>query len=148
MPQNPPSAIIYASQAIAALDKLRIEVDVMDDAFKAINNLMDLELNSMSFTKAVMDVLVERARQIHQEGYTLEHDDEHEQNELIFAGAAYALHVAEAAKFGWVDKYLRPHFWPAGWAWKPADPRTRLVKAAALLLAAIERMDRNDARST
>ena len=42
-------------------------------------------------TQAASDVLAERARQIAAEGWTPEHDDEHDGGELARAGAAYAL---------------------------------------------------------
>jgi len=39
--------------------------------------------------------------------------------------------------------YSRPDVWPwGGFTWKPTTPRRDLVKAAALILAEIERLDR------
>jgi hypothetical protein len=35
-----------------------------------------------------------------------------------------------------------PSCWPTDWRWNPADPRRNLVKAGALILAEIERIDR------
>jgi hypothetical protein len=104
-------------------------------------------------TKAASDVLAERQRQIAREGWTPEHDDEHGNGELAFAAACYA-HQASAR--GWVlrdledgaDRYSRdepPDNWPDSWDtswWKPKNPRRDLVRAAALLLAEIERLDR------
>ena len=41
---------------------------------------------------------------------------------------------------------LRPLFWPwDGNRWKPSTPRNDLIKAAALLIAEIERLDRIEA---
>ena len=93
----------------------------------------------MNHTKALHDVLAERQRQIEDEGYTLEHDDEHDQlpGDMAFAAACYA--TAEAGE-------APPAVWPWEWAaWKPKDRRRNLVKAAALLLAEIERLDRSSA---
>ena len=42
------------------------------------------------------------------------------------------------APFGW------PHTWDASW-WKPKDRRRDLVRAGALIIAEIERLDRLDA---
>lgn len=50
-------------------------------------------------SQAVKDVLNERERQIQIKGWTSEHDDKYEQNELVRAGAGYANHVVER---GWV----------------------------------------------
>lgn len=90
-------------------------------------------------TAAARDVLAERRRQVEAEGWTPEHDDEHDGGEMGEAAAVYALHAA-----GWpAGSYAE--FWPAPWsrAWfKPTQPRRDLVKAAALILAEIERIDR------
>jgi hypothetical protein len=87
---------------------------------------------------ALRDVAAERRRQIEAEDWTPEHDDEHEDGELALAGAAYAV-------VGYTDAgpSEAPAWWPwdAEW-WKPKDKRRNLVKAAALLLAEIERLDR------
>ena len=94
-------------------------------------------------TKAAQDVLAERRRQIEVEGWTPEHDDEHDGGELACAAAAYALDAGDK-----LDQ-RPPDFWPwyggrpreARW-WKPSDRRRNLVKAGALILAEIERLDR------
>ena len=80
------------------------------------------------------DVLAERERQKNVEGWTAEHDDEHEDNQLAIAAASYA---------AWGEKDYPPLIWPWGekW-WKPRDHRRNCVKAAALLIAEIERLDR------
>jgi hypothetical protein len=79
-------------------------------------------------------VMTERARQIDVEGWTTEQDDALEFEELPIAAACYIL----------ADAYDSvPDPWPfaADW-WKPKDRRRNLVRAAALLVAEIERMDR------
>lgn len=83
---------------------------------------------------AMIDVMTERARQQSAEGWTVEHDDQHSPGELMIAACCYAL-----AKPG----ESAPDSWP--WDemhWKPKDARRNLVRAAALLVAEIERMDR------
>lgn len=90
-------------------------------------------------TLAARDVLAERRRQISAEGWTPEHDDAHDKGEMAQAAGCYALNAA-----GWKTEALRG-CWPLSWraAWfKPANPRRDLVKAAALILAEIERLDR------
>ena len=105
---------------------------------------------------ALIDVLAERRRQVEAEGFTTEHDDEHTDGDIARAAATYAMAGAMQTS------YLRMHFlgewanggfskvrsqWPDRWDWawfKPTNPRRDLVKAAALILAEIERLDRAD----
>jgi len=82
-------------------------------------------------TAAARDVLAERRRQVEAEGWTPHHDDCHNKGELANAAACYAAGIAI------VD--LWP--WSRDW-WKPRSHRRNLVKAAALILAEIERIDR------
>lgn len=97
-------------------------------------------------TKAAQDVLAERQRQQEREGYTIQHDDEHSYNSLALAGVSYATIAARP------DPDFLPYGGgktPASWpwepaAWKPKGPRRDLVRATALLLAAIEKIDRED----
>lgn len=88
---------------------------------------------------ASRDVLAERARQISDEGWTPEHDDQYTNNELAHAAACYAMLAGTRAR----SDYDQPALWPwkRDW-WKPRDRRHDLVRAAALILAEIERMDR------
>ena len=93
---------------------------------------------------AVEDVIAERARQVMEKGWSPEHDDQHVKGELARAGAAYALD-AGAARVVHLD--LVRSIWPFDWsAFKPNEERRALVKGCALLLAEIERIDRETAR--
>lgn len=99
-------------------------------------------------SKALTDVIAERARQIAEEGWTLAHDDEHDEGQLAAAAACYAFHAAyapldEDIPYDALDAHPVPNGWP--WSpdwWKPTSPRADLVKANALILAEIERLDR------
>lgn len=85
------------------------------------------------------EIAAERARQIADEGWTLEHDDKHASGELAGAAACYALNgIAH-----WAARQAVEMFWPWNreW-WKPKDRRRDLVRAAALIVAEIERIDR------
>lgn len=105
-------------------------------------------------TKALQDVISERGRQISAEGWTPEHDDEHSTNQLAGAAACYAMHVQNRA---WVfdenpESYRNEQAdfkwpWDDKW-WKPDNPRRDLVKAGALILAEIERLDRANQNAT
>lgn len=93
-------------------------------------------------TSAADDVLAERRRQVEAEGWTPEHDDDHGDGAMCMAAVCYAEwdHYEHPSGDG---NGLVPANWP--WAtawWKPRDRRRNLVKAAALLLAEIERLDR------
>ena len=83
---------------------------------------------------AARDVLAERARQISVEGWTPEHDDRHDGMELAFAASCYAV-----ADEGEPPSAVWP--WSVNW-WKPRSHRKNLVRAGALILAEIERLDR------
>lgn len=87
-----------------------------------------------SMPKAWLDVQAERRRQITAEGWTPEHDDLYCAAELPRAAAAYILSGANDEA---------PAIWPfsAKW-WKPRDARANYMRAGALILAEIERLDR------
>lgn len=97
--------------------------------------------NGADMADAARDVLSERQRQINAEGWTPEDDDRYEHGDLAHAAACYIINVCEG---GDPEGEGRPPFgwpWDAEW-WKPTDPRRDLVKAGALILAEIERLDR------
>lgn len=82
----------------------------------------------------------ERARQVGVEGWGPKHDDEHAGGELAKAAATYALYAGEQR----YDAHGNPpRLWPwdADW-WKPKDKRRDLIRAGALIVAEIERLDR------
>lgn len=70
---------------------------------------------------AIELIAEERQRQIDAEGYSAEHDDEHTDDDLRWAASCYLLH-----------------------SWKPADEVRNLVKAAALIAAEIDRLQRSE----
>lgn len=104
-------------------------------------------MTTETLTQAASDVLAERRRQIEIERWTTEHDDRHGHGALSFAGAAYAIHAsshdAARAQFANVPPVEWP--WDYGW-WRPSTPRRDLVKAGALIIAEIERLDRAAAK--
>lgn len=93
-------------------------------------------------TESVLDEIgIERYRQVYEEGWTDDHDDEHKGGEMAMAAACYAFHAANGS-----IRALRtgvPLSWPwsADW-WKPKTKRQDLVRAGALIVAEIERLDR------
>lgn len=91
-------------------------------------------------------IAAERNRQISVEGFTPTHDDKHDENQLANAAACYALDHGLSEKEIW-DKPLLDYLWPwePEW-WKPESSRIRnLVKAGALIVAEIDRLQRIEA---
>lgn len=99
-----------------------------------------------NLNNAARDVLAERERQKTAEGWTTEHDDTHKNGELSLAAASYAIGgrwTKDRDGVYLVEPHHMPIIWPWSRAWwKPTDRRRNLVKAAALILAEIERLDR------
>lgn len=92
---------------------------------------------------AIGDITNERRRQIEEEGWTPDHDDAHRNGEMADAAACYAVsRNIEQHRVSYHGDSGHP-LWP--WApkwWKPKDRRADLVRAAALIIAEIERLDR------
>jgi PAS domain-containing protein len=85
-------------------------------------------------------IAAERQRQLDVEGWTLEHDDEHDDGELVQAAIAYAFVGAGADPQ--VARFDFPRGWHSDW-WKPSDdPIRNLVVAGALIAAEIDRLER------
>jgi len=89
------------------------------------------------------EIYVERERQVKSEGFDETHDDRHAMDDLARAAAFYAAPP-------WFRNY---ELWPWTGYCKPASPsdgtdgrRRELIKAAALCVAEIERIDRATAR--
>lgn len=89
----------------------------------------------------------ERLRQERAEGWTEAHDDQHTGGEMAIAAAGYA-YMASVSNFDRekVKREGAPYRWPwsSQW-WKPTNRRRDLIKAAALIVAEIERLDRQKA---
>lgn len=89
--------------------------------------------------EALRSIITERLEQVTKHGYTLEHDQAHQLQDLIAGAQAYALAAsllldnmpidAGAAIFPWPDMF------------RPTDVRGNLVKAVAMLWAAVDRID-------
>ncbi len=84
---------------------------------------------------SLLAIAAERRRQQEVEGYDGAHDARHSPAELAAAGAAYAIDAGvpgrpPAACWPWDESY-----------WKPRDLRRDLVRAAALIVAALDRLE-------
>jgi hypothetical protein len=97
-----------------------------------------------SATTALQDVMTERYRQMMVEGWTAKHDDEHASGGMAIAAACYAL-ADRAQPLSLMTVKLGKLWEWTGWAshwFKPKDQRSNLIRAGALILAEIERLDR------
>lgn len=119
----------------------------------------------MPAKEIIEEIATERYRQI-VKGHTLEADDTRDRGELVLAAASFALRAVTKhsdtpifASFGRAPMRAERNAGFIGlggllWPWEAEFPhhterRARLVKAAALLVAEIERLDRaggDDAR--
>lgn len=92
-------------------------------------------------------IIAERARQVSVEGWTPEHDDEHEDGELAHAANCYRA-LGNGSYLEWSpDADQSDAEMPDGWPWDDEwwNPKTRLrnlVRAGALYQAEIERLTR------
>lgn len=152
-PAEPPHAVTLLWTDTAR--RLRLFKDELKwERAQRLHLTKDLETLSLG---AVKDIASERRRQIEEEGWTPEHDDVHESGELAAAAACYAYHTTSMRAAGYsVTRYedrppldlYHPYrsMWPWDEAcWNPKDRRRDLVRAGALIVAEIERRDRQTA---
>ncbi|EPY1490535.1 hypothetical protein [Klebsiella michiganensis] len=131
---------------LEAAEKRNAELEEAEQKLCAANVTLDAraelaerrlaEMESRTVTAAATDVLAERQRQVTAERWTAERDDGYQNSELADAAACYAIHAHNQG-------FSTPAHWP--WSpdwWKQTSPRRDLVKAGALILAEIERLDR------
>lgn len=125
-------------------DRLPAEVyNIARSAFVASWAAARSHDNETGESRATADVVAERRRQVDDEGWDAEHDDQYQNSgQMAQAAAAYALRASPA-------QYNHAHdLWP--WSdewWKPKDVRRDLVRAAALIIAEIERLDRHSQKA-
>ncbi len=86
-------------------------------------------------SQAEIDVLAERQRQIYAEGFDEAHDEKWADGQLVDAAMCYCAPDECPPKWPWSPRW-----------WKPKDRRRDLVRAAALIIAEIDRLDRIAAR--
>ncbi|WP_242015447.1 hypothetical protein [Pseudomonas nitroreducens] len=92
----------------------------------------------------LLDVHAERRRQVEAEGFDASHDDMATKGQIARAAGCYALHAGGIGT-DWPEGIRNGAalFWPwdEEW-WKPKPPRENLVRAGAMIIAEIERLDR------
>lgn len=93
----------------------------------------------MEKTTGAALIAAERQRQIEKEGYTVDHDAEHDLAEIAFAAIAYLKFHTGCSRnvavgdWPWEEGYFKP---------TADDPVRNLVKAGALIAAEIDRLQR------
>lgn len=97
--------------------------------------------------RVIADIVRERKRQVVVEGHTRLHDDQHDASEIANAAAAYCVSAALGIETPAPKTTQNYSVLRALWPWdaasfKPKTPRDDLVRAAALIVAEIERIDR------
>ena len=95
---------------------------------------------------AVTDIAAERQRQVDVEGWSEAHDDEHDGYQMARAAGCYAFHASREDDDGDTGMFVSAAVhngwpWDRAW-WKPKSRRADLVRAGALIVAEIERLDR------
>ena len=94
-------------------------------------------------------IAAERARQVEKEGWTAEHDDQHDNEDLALAACYYALpapiHI-DCGRGGYSiePEDLYPSEWSSAWMKRRDDKIRNLVKAGALIAAEIDRLQRKN----
>jgi hypothetical protein len=89
------------------------------------------------------EIFHERERQIVHEGFDVAHDDDHGDGQLCRAAMSYCQSASTCLADTSALAGKPPTYWPwlPSW-WKPKSPRRDLIRAAALIVAEIERLDR------
>ncbi|EPN1344389.1 hypothetical protein [Pseudomonas aeruginosa] len=125
--------------ALANVDALAVQVLKLGGTISFAHHRTD---QAGQVPQAWLDVQAERRRQVEAEGWTPEHDDAHSHGEMARAAACYALAGSSAPNDGTAALLVSLAWpWDEQW-WKPTSARRDLVKACALALAEIERLDR------
>jgi hypothetical protein len=154
VPTPPPQALVWLYSHCRAIgmtaksDSGKMEDDIalftvnLQDRVKELEAAPAPQAVQGALTKAAQDVLAERQRQIDKEGWTPAHDDAHGGGEMASAAAVYALRASGHFESG------VPTYWPWDFAdYKPKDNRSNLIRAGALVLAEIERLDRMEVKN-
>jgi hypothetical protein len=131
--------VILSSADKKNIGKVGKVIEITDGDYYTLDCLPNYAYkeNCLDYAKGADLIREERRRQIEQEGYNDLHDRHHTPQILCRAAIGYALHedpsklVADAAA----------NLWP--WSkefWKPKDQLRNLVRACALIAAAIDRL--------
>ena len=132
----PPAAAMGDAAALAVIEPDAAAVDALDAG--EVDPVLILGAGAAPlFLQALREVGLERLRQVEVEGCTPARDDELTDYQLPRAAASYASNASG------IPRHKALLYWPFQPAtFKPSSRRTDYIKAAALLLAEVERLDR------
>jgi hypothetical protein len=142
--------------ALSALDALSSDAEYLDAHYGCDENgvltsehirtviaiLRTTSTAPEGWRPVIAEIEAERRRQVEEEGWTAEHDDTHANGALAGAAACYLVHDQPWER-QWTGDMPLSCRWPWHPRWfKPKDRRRDLIRAGALLVAEIERIDR------
>lgn len=145
------------SNIIAHIGETEAHLDIAREIAAAHNSCLAAPVESNTGEGVMGEIGSERQRQKDKEGWTTAHDDAHRNGELAAAAACYAFMASKddttrniVAISESNPQYADPEkrliavrFWPWEWSWfKLKDRRRDLIRAGALIVAEIERLDR------
>lgn len=153
-----PKLVRYKKQCekIASLSRSVVDLQDRNDTLKSegveVLDLYDaddediLTLVERRFGHGAARICRERARQVEQEGYDKEHDNQHTGGELAMAAALYAM--PEAQRPPRTSSGTFPQGSPEGWPWddihwkpSPENRQRDLEKSGALAAAEIDNLN-------
>lgn len=102
-------------------------------------NVGDIIMSASKSLTVTEEIAQERGRHVTEKGFSFANDDKYTNHELTRAAVCYIAGQFMAGQF--------MQLWPFNkkW-WKPTDRRRDLIKAASLIVAEIERIDRAEER--
>lgn len=99
----------------------------------------ELHSNAEVMEGGIAAIAAERQRQMDVEGWTPEHDDAHDNREMVVAAVLYAMYPFQPKGLPWP--------WEKSWDKRAKhDPQKRLTVAGALIAAELDRLQRLSAR--
>lgn len=120
------------------LETLQLQAEAVVDSLNALRKRVAETSGALAKSNGATLIAAERIRQIEDEGYDALHDDCQEtKHEMLRAALCYLTSAPGAPEpFDWPWQYKH---------WKPGPDRKRmLVKAAALIAAEIDQMERQE----
>lgn len=128
---------------VPELPGVGVAAETREEVERLIGEAISLHIAPDSLDSGVAMIANERARQIAKEQFTPEHDDQHNEGQLLSAAVCY-VDMADTQIDGYGPLEGVPFDWPwdRTW-WKPSpDPIRNLTKAAALIASEIDRLQR------
>lgn len=153
-----PQPAVTCQQVVACVRECRgrvyqtAQLATCDDIEQAIVTLFASAATPQPNTPSggLADIADERQRQISVEGWTPEHDNSHDKGEMAMAAACYAApepvftkHISAQGQYSNEEYFYDAWPWSEQWDKRGKhDRRRRLVIAGALIVAELDRLDR------